>query len=58
MDIYFEEFSLDIYFEEFSMDNVVSQQTVQTLIMCATDMCLPCLPMHPYTNLQYMHRAS
>ena len=30
-----------IYFEEFSMEIVVSQQTVQTLIMCVTDLCLP-----------------
>ena len=58
MDIYFEEFSMEIYFEEFSMDIVVSQQTVQTLIMCVTDLWLPCLPMYPCTNLQYMHRAS
>ena len=35
--IYFEEFIMDIYFEEFSMDIVVSQQTVQTLIMCVMD---------------------
>ena len=42
--LYFEEFIIDIYFEEFSMNIVVSQQTVQTLIMCVTDMCLPFLP--------------